>query len=227
MATGVGDLTTIAAEDLLVRLSDSGEETDDSDDSFDILEAGMDAGEFDEVSYNCEMGDIDNYNDEDDCSITGSAAHYDLSLPGPSTAPVGLVSSSEDSDSSDSDSSDSGSSSDFSDTLSGEETRAKCAKKPVKKWKKGKKFVPKPIKVFDDSNVGIQVPYKLPVHAKEVEYFKLYFDGELVGNIKSETNRYAKQLLDTLRKWLSIMVDELYGSFQVKSTRNFSLLLGF
>jgi len=35
----------------------------------------------------------------------------------------------------------------------------------------GRKFVLKVIKVFDDSNVGIQVPYKLLVDAKEVEYF--------------------------------------------------------
>jgi len=27
------------------------------------------------------------------------------------------------------------------------------------------------------------------------KYFRLYFDGELVGDIKSETNRYAEQLL--------------------------------
>jgi len=26
-------------------------------------------------------------------------------------------------------------------------------------------------------------------------YFKLYFDGKLVGDMKSETNRYAEQLL--------------------------------
>jgi len=41
----------------------------------------------------------------------------------------------------------------------------------------------------------MQVPYKLLVDAKEVEYFKLYFDDELVGDVKSETNRYAEQLL--------------------------------
>ena len=30
-----------------------------------------------------------------------------------------------------------------------------------------------PLKTFDDLNVGIQAPYKLPVDAKEIEYFKL------------------------------------------------------
>jgi len=79
------------------------------------------------------------------------------------------------------------------------------------------KFVPKAIKVFNDSNVGIQAPYKLPVDAKEVEYFKLYFNGELVGDIKSETNRYVEQLLassttctKTLKDWIRTTVDELY-----------------
>ena len=76
----------------------------------------------------------------------------------------------------------------------------------------------KAFKTFDDLNVGIQAPYKLPVDAKEVEYFKLYFDGELLGDIKSETNRYADQLLanptaqtKTLRDWIETTVDELYA----------------
>ena len=60
------------------------------------------------------------------------------------------------------------------------------------------------------------MPYKLPVDAIEVEYFKLYFDSELLGDIKSETNRYANELLanltartKTLRGWIAT-VDELY-----------------
>ena len=86
----------------------------------------------------------------------------------------------------------------------------------MKTWENGAGFVPKAFKIFDDFNVGIQVPYKLPVDAKEVEYFKLYFDGELLGDIKSETNRYADQLLanptaqtKTLRDWVGTTVDEL------------------
>jgi len=40
------------------------------------------------------------------------------------------------------------------------------------------------------------VPYKLPVDVKEVEYFKLYYDGGLIGgDIKSETGRYVEKLL--------------------------------
>jgi len=48
--------------------------------------------------------------------------------------------------------------SDFSDSSSGEEeTCTKHSRKPAKKWKEGIKLVLKAIKVFDDSNVGIQV----------------------------------------------------------------------
>ena len=82
------------------------------------------------------------------------------------------------------------------------------------------RLVPKAFKTFDDWNVGIQVPYKLPVDAKEVEYFKLYFDGELLRDITSKTNRYADQLLanptaqtQTLRDWIGTIVDELYAFF--------------
>ena len=76
------------------------------------------------------------------------------------------------------------------------------------------------IKTFDESNVGMQAPYQLPVDAKEVEYFKLYFDGELVGDIKQESNRYADQLLTnptartkSLRNWVATTTNELYAFF--------------
>ena len=71
---------------------------------------------------------------------------------------------------------------------------------------------------FDDTNVGMQAPYQLPVDTKEVEYFKLFFDGELVGDIKTETNRYADQLTATptaqtksIRDWVATTADELYN----------------
>ena len=153
---------------MLTWLSDSDEETNNSDDSFDILKAGIDTGELDEVSVICESNDNGSNGDEDNWSVAGSIGHYNPSLPGPSTAPV---SSSEDLDSSDGDS---GDLSDFTDSTSGEEEiRTKRPRKP-KKWKKGSKFIPKAIKIFDDSNIGTQVSCKLPVDAKEVEYFKLY-----------------------------------------------------
>ena len=50
MATKFGDSSTLDAATLLARLSDEDEEISDSDDSFDYLEAGMAAGELDEVS---------------------------------------------------------------------------------------------------------------------------------------------------------------------------------
>ena len=151
MATGIGNYQPIEAEDLLARRSDLDEETDDSVDSFDIFEVGMDTGELDEVSFICKSsdnGDNGSNDDEDNSSVAGSIRHYNISLPGPSTA---SVSSFEDSDSSDGDS---GDSSDFSDGSSGEEeTRAKHLRKPAKKWKEGRKLVLKAIKVFDDSNI--------------------------------------------------------------------------
>jgi len=121
MATGIGNYQLIKAEDSLARLFDLDEETDDSDDSFDILKAGMDTGELNEVSFICELSDNGNNGsngDEDNLLFAGSIGHYDPSLTAPSTAPV---SSSEDFDSSNGDS---GDSSDFSDSSSGgEETR--------------------------------------------------------------------------------------------------------
>ena len=45
MATGFGDSAIIDGATLLARLSDSDEETGDTDDSFDYLEAGMAEGE--------------------------------------------------------------------------------------------------------------------------------------------------------------------------------------
>jgi len=119
MATGVGNYQPIKAEDLLARLSDSDEETDNSGDSFDILVVGMDTGELDEVSFICESidnGDNGSNGDEDNCSVAGSIGHYEPSLSGPSTAPVDSVSSSEDLDSSNHDS---GNLSNFTDSSSG------------------------------------------------------------------------------------------------------------
>jgi len=113
MATGIGNYLPIETEDLLARLSHSDEETNDSDDSFDIIEVGMDT-ELDEVSFICESSDNGNNgsnDDEDNSLVAGSIGHYNISLPGSSTA---LVSSSKDSNSSNSDS---GDSRDFSDTV--------------------------------------------------------------------------------------------------------------
>lgn len=50
--------------------------------------------------------------------------------------------------------------------------------KCTKKWHSG----PKLLIAFDDSGVGMQTPYKLPVDEKEVEYFRIIFDSELVSD---------------------------------------------
>ena len=53
MATGVGDSAIFDGTTLLAQLSDSNEETTDTDDSFDYLEAGMAEGELYKVSSSC------------------------------------------------------------------------------------------------------------------------------------------------------------------------------
>ena len=222
MATGFGDSAVIDGATLLARLSDSDEETGDTDDSFDYLEAGMAEGELEEVSSSCSEAVDSSASNDNGGNDGGSDFAYDPSLPGPSSGLVGAGNFSSDSSSeTESDDSSDDSCSDASSASSGRPSkRAKRNKKSAKTWKSGEGFVPKAFKTFDDSNVGIQAPYKLPVDAKEVEYFKLYFDGELLGDIKSETNRYADQLIanptartKTLRDWIATTVDELYAFF--------------
>ena len=53
MLTGVGDSVIFGGTILLVRLSDSYEETTNIDDSFDYLEGGIAEGELYEVSSSC------------------------------------------------------------------------------------------------------------------------------------------------------------------------------
>ena len=111
---------------------------------------------------------------------------YDPSLPGPSSGPVGTGSFSLDSSSStqSDDSSDSSSNINLSSASSDRPSKyAKRNMNPAKTWNNGTGFVPKAFRTFDNLNVRIQAPYKMPVDAKEVEYFKLHFDGELLGDI--------------------------------------------
>ena len=95
--------------------------------------------------------------------------------------------------------------------------RAKKDAKRAKKWHSGRRFVPKPLMAFDDSGVGMQAPYKLPVDAKEVEYFRIFFDGELVSDIKNHTNAYADELIakgtktKTLAGWVRTTTNEIYS----------------
>ena len=71
-----------------------------------------------------------------------------------------------------------------------------------------KACLPRP-QTFDESHVGIQALYKLPVDAKKVEYFKLYFDGELLGDIKMELiDTYADQT-KSIKDWVATTTEEL------------------
>ena len=173
----------------------------------------MAAGDFEEVSSLCsEAVDscVSDGNGKSDSDID------DPSLPGPSSGPINAAGFSSDSDS-DADSDDESSDSSSSNSSGRPPKRAKRNKKPANKWNDGISFVPRNIKTFDESNVGMQALYQLPVDAKEV---KLYFDGELVGDIKQESNRYADQLLanptartKSLRDWVATTTNELYAFF--------------
>uniref|UniRef100_A0A131YKY1 Tick transposon n=1 Tax=Rhipicephalus appendiculatus TaxID=34631 RepID=A0A131YKY1_RHIAP len=71
---------------------------------------------------------------------------------------------------------------------------------------------------FDATNSGQVSPSALPLNAKEVEYFKLFFDEELVSEIVTATNKHAnKKVHDRslprklrLRSWQETDVSELY-----------------
>ena len=89
MVTGVGDSAVFNGTTLLVQLSDSNEETTNTDDSFDYLEAGMAEGELYEVSSSCSDAVDSSASDDNGDFGEGSDFAYDPSLPGPSSGPVG------------------------------------------------------------------------------------------------------------------------------------------
>jgi len=80
MVTGLGNYQPIVAEDLLAWLSDSDKENDDLDDSFNILEVGIDTGELDKVRFICESiynDDNGSNGDEDNwCSVISETWGY-------------------------------------------------------------------------------------------------------------------------------------------------------
>ena len=84
---------------LLARLSDSNEETTDTDDSFDYLEAGMAEGELYEVSSSCSDVVDSSASDDNGDFGEGSDFAYDPSLLGPSSGLVGAGNFSSDSSS--------------------------------------------------------------------------------------------------------------------------------
>ena len=98
----------------------SNEETTDTDDSFDYLEAGMAKGELYEVSSSCSDAVDSSGSDDNGDFGEGSNFAYDPSLPGPSSSPVGIGNFSSDSSSStESDDSNDDSTSDLSSASSG------------------------------------------------------------------------------------------------------------
>ena len=198
---------------------------DDTDDSLEVVYTGMDAGELEEVSS------CDNLSDSDE-SGRGNEGVIDPTLPGPSSGSVGISrrssrlqraenekESSEDSEETESCESDGDESESEESSPRGKAPkRAKPSQKSAQtEWRSASNFSPLPLKNFDDSNSGIQAPFKLPADAKEVDYFKLFFDHELVGEICKETNSYANQLLasstaktKTLQDWVRTTRDEMY-----------------
>ena len=99
MVTGDGDSAVFDGTTLLAPLSDSNEETTDTDDSFDYLEAGMAEGELYEVSSSCSDAVDSSASDNNGDFGEGSDYAYDPSLPGPSSRPVGAGNLSSDSSS--------------------------------------------------------------------------------------------------------------------------------
>ena len=94
MVTGYGNYTFDGSV-VLTWLSDSNEDTTDTDDSFDCLEAGMAAGDFEKVSSLCSEAInsyVSNGNGESNSDINNP------SLPGPSSGPINVAGFSSDSD---------------------------------------------------------------------------------------------------------------------------------
>ena len=85
MATSGDDLERLSGAVVLSRLSDSSDEEDDSSDSMDAFFAGMDSGEFDEVSSCSESSDSDASGEFRE----GTEREINPSLSGPSSRFVG------------------------------------------------------------------------------------------------------------------------------------------
>ena len=148
MATGVGDSAFFDETTVLAQLSDSNEETTNTDDSFDYLEAGMAEGEPYEVISLC-SGTVDSSASDDNGDFgEGIDFAYDPSLPGPSSSPVGADNFSTDSSSgTEGDNYSDDSTSDLSSASSGRPSKCtKQNKKPAKTWKNGVGFLPKAFK---------------------------------------------------------------------------------
>uniref|UniRef100_L7M1S0 Putative tick transposon n=1 Tax=Rhipicephalus pulchellus TaxID=72859 RepID=L7M1S0_RHIPC len=95
-------------------------------------------------------------------------------------------------------------------------TPKKRARRDTSDWIKGD-YSPS-VFPFDATNSGQVSPSALPLDAKEVEYFKLFFDEELVSEIVAATNKHANKKVEEhslsrksrLRSWKETDVSELY-----------------
>lgn len=90
---------------------------------------------------------------------------------------------------------------------------------PIFNWKRSE-FVPK-IHPFDNSESGSKL-YCLDVDMNESDYFKLFFNNDLMSTIVKETNKqykFATKNLTTLsertKRWTDTTVDELYVFFAI------------
>ncbi|GLV42905.1 hypothetical protein CBL_08542 [Carabus blaptoides fortunei] len=88
---------------------------------------------------------------------------------------------------------------------------AKCRRKEERKWEDGD-FTPQ-IHPFNNSSSGIQQGYQMET---ELDYFKLFFNTDVMNIIVLETNRYASQIRvnssakSKLEKWTDTDVSEMY-----------------
>ncbi|XP_037527279.1 piggyBac transposable element-derived protein 4 isoform X1 [Rhipicephalus sanguineus] len=95
-------------------------------------------------------------------------------------------------------------------------TSQKRARRDDSDWIKGD-YSPS-VFPFDATHSGQVSPSALPVNAKEVEYFKLFFDEELVSEIVAATNKHANKKVQErslprksrLRSWQETDVAEVY-----------------
>jgi hypothetical protein len=84
-------------------------------------------------------------------------------------------------------------------------------------WKSDNNFTPKDMS-FDKFNSGVADHLQLDENSVELDYFKIFFDEDLLCAISKETNKYAKSLRDDVHlvsfsRWVDRDVSEMYQFF--------------
>jgi hypothetical protein len=84
-------------------------------------------------------------------------------------------------------------------------------------WKSDNNFTPKDMS-FDKFNSGVADHLQLDENSVELDYFKIFFDEDLLRAISKETNKYAKSLRDDVHlvsfsRWVDRDVSEMYQFF--------------